>query len=115
MKFPEVSEIEIRVNTRPVVPRQVSVVAWASFVLDDAIKIREAVIMRNEQGRLTLRWPQIRTANGRYNTIVFPISKAVARAVEEAVLAGFSNLSSTDKLAAAFHPVRPNTNSRKGE
>jgi DNA-binding cell septation regulator SpoVG len=114
MKIPEVSEIEIRVNTRPVVPRQVRVVAWASFVLDDAIKIREAVIMRNEQGRLTLRWPQVRTANGRYNTIVFPISKAVARAVEEAVLAQLSSISGSFEAAGNPRSAAQTTSKKRG-
>ena len=86
MRLPEITEIEIRLSSPEREGADDRLFGWASFVVAGVLKVCDAIILRETDGRLSLRWPQLRSLKGRPYSVVHPISKRFARAVEAAVL-----------------------------
>lgn len=92
MSFPTISEVQVRPNTEKLNYRDQNVVAWVSFVVGGIIKVEDALIIRYPEGRLALRWPQVRDRRGYHNSVVYPVSRQFAHAAEAAVLDAVQSL-----------------------
>lgn len=114
MNFPVISEIAFRSNPKRLDYRDQNVVAWASFVVGGIIKVEDALIIRYPEGRLALRWPQVRDRKGFHNSIVYPISKEFAHAAEVAVLEALQSMSSNTGASGLPDKNGPQTLSATG-
>ena len=66
--------------------------AWASCVISDAIKLDNMAIRRGRDGALFLTYPTKRTDGGAKYPYFNPISAEASKAVEDAVLARLAAL-----------------------
>lgn len=86
MKSHSISEVEIRLNHEGLQPYDPRIFGWASLVIDEALKLNEIIIFKDRKGRLSLRFPQLKSRKGFTYSIVHPINKAFARQIERAVI-----------------------------
>jgi stage V sporulation protein G len=61
------------------------IVAWVSICLNDAIQIRNAKLIRHNDGSIRLAWPCRRTRSGAFKDTVHPVSRDVQDVIEREV------------------------------
>ena len=75
-----------------------SLIAWASCVIAQAIKLDNIAIRRGRDGGLFLTYPVKRTSDGNKHNYFNPISGRASQAVQDALLARLASLA---RLSAA--------------
>ena len=84
------------VNITPVKP-QAGLVAFASFVLFDALYCGSVAIFTRPNGSYRLSYPNRRIA-GRDIDVYYPISKEVGAVIEQAVISKYDEVVSKDNV-----------------
>jgi DNA-binding cell septation regulator SpoVG len=85
----EVSQVSLRI----VEDGTDGLVAWASCILGDAIKLDSIAVRRSHNGSLYLSYPGKRTAGGSTFHYHHPISREAADLVERAIMSRIRELS----------------------
>lgn len=99
----EVSQVRLRI----VENGHDGLLAWASCVLGDAIKLDNIAVRRGRDGGLYLSFPAKRTAGGSTFHYFHPISREAADLVERAIMARIRELS------AQYRPEQEGTVSER--
>jgi len=81
-----ISEIQIV----PIKPQD-GLVGFASFVIDNALHLSSIGIVTRPQGGYRLTYPTRKSQNGSFH-IFYPINKATAERIEQAVIARFEEV-----------------------
>jgi len=115
MSIPEITEVEIRLNSPGQEHFDERVLGWASFIVGGYIKVNDALIIREQSGQLALKWPQLKSRRGRLYTVVHPLTKAFAQAVEQAVLGRLNHFSQPTGQSGLPEKYGPQHPSLKGE
>ena len=86
----KISEVQIT----PVEPRN-GLVAFASFVIDEALRCSSIAIMTRPNGGYRLLYPT-KKSHERNTSIYYPISKAIGDSIEQVVIAKYEDATKED-------------------
>ena len=84
---PELHVSELRVSPSTKADSAIGLVAFASFLLNGAIRVDGVGIRRTADGRWTLSWPARDDRNGTRHPVIRPITDEVRRSIERQVFA----------------------------
>lgn len=82
--------LEIRdvvLTEAPASDRSTGLCAYASFSLDQLLRVDGVAVRRTRDGRIVLSWPSRKDATGRHHPILRPMNDAARVELERAILA----------------------------
>ena len=77
----------VRFRSASSIDERAGLLGWASFLLNDALRLSSVAVRRTRTGQLTLAFPTRRDSQGVERPIAAPITAIVHRSIENLVLA----------------------------